>query len=91
MTDDHPQIDDQAQTWIGKSLRRVEDDRLLTGGGCYTGDVAPDDCLHVAFLRSPVPSGRLAIDTDAAKGSGVVAVFTGADTAGIADLPVNPI
>jgi len=91
VTDDHPQSDDQAQTWIGKSLRRVEDDRLLTGGGCYTGDVAPDDCLHVAFLRSPVPSGRLAIDTDAAKGSGVVAVFTGADTAGIADLPVNPI
>jgi aerobic carbon-monoxide dehydrogenase large subunit len=91
VTDDDPQNHDQAQTWIGKSLRRVEDDRLLTGGGCFTGDVAPYDCLHVAFLRSPMPSGRLTVDVRDAKGPGVVAVFIGADTADIADLPVNPV
>ena len=27
---------------IGQPLRRVEDHRLLTGGGHYTADYAPD-------------------------------------------------
>jgi aerobic carbon-monoxide dehydrogenase large subunit len=91
VADGNPLEDDQAHSWIGKSLERVEDARLLRGRGCYTGDVEPDDCLHVAFLRSPVPSGRLTIDTDGARGPGIVAIFTGVDTADIADLPVNPI
>ena len=80
------------ENWIGRSRPRVEDDRLLIGRGCFSADVQPDDCLHIAFLRSPYAAARItAIDTGGAAGPGVIAVYTGDDTAMIADLPVNPI
>ena len=38
---------------IGQPMRRVEDHRLLTGGGRYTDDYSPDKALHAVVLRSP--------------------------------------
>lgn len=60
-------------------LRR-EDTALLTGRGTYTGDVIVTGSLHVVFVRSPLPHGRLhAIDTHATEQApGVVAVLTAA-------------
>ena len=69
---------------LGKRLRRLEDGRLLRGEAQFADDLRPEGCLHVAFLRSPIASGRvaaLAISTPAAAG-GVRAVFTAADLEG---------
>jgi carbon-monoxide dehydrogenase large subunit len=44
---------------IGKSLRRLEDPRLLRGEGQFVDDLQPEGCLFVAFARSPVASGRI--------------------------------
>jgi carbon-monoxide dehydrogenase large subunit len=45
---------------IGRSLRRLEDPRLLRGEGRFVDDLNPEGCRFVAFARSPMASGRLA-------------------------------
>jgi aerobic carbon-monoxide dehydrogenase large subunit len=66
---------------IGKRLKRLEDGRLLRGEGQFVDDLMPAGALHVAFLRSPIASGRIiGLDTSAAKAApGVRAVVTAAD------------
>jgi len=75
----------------GKSVRRVEDDALLTGRGTFVDDVAQPGGACVVFLRSPHPHARIAsIDTTrAAALPGVVAIVTGDDLvrAGVKPLP----
>jgi CO/xanthine dehydrogenase Mo-binding subunit len=73
----------QPLKWIGKSLQRVEDPRLLTGQGRYIDDVDRPNMLHAAVLRSPHAHARIiAIDVSAAAAlPGVVAVLTGEDIA----------
>jgi 2-furoyl-CoA dehydrogenase large subunit len=65
--------------WIGRSMRRVEDPRLLTGGGTFVDDLKMGHLHHLAILRSPYPHARiLRIDTSAAaKLPGVRVVVTG--------------
>lgn len=67
--------------FVGQSVTRVEDDRLLRGHGSYVADVNPPGVLHAAFLRSPFPHADIkGIDVAAARAArGVVAVFTGQD------------
>ena len=62
-------------------MRRVEDERLITGKGRYAGDIPFDGLLHAAFSRSTLPHARIrGIDTSAARAlPGVVAVWTPAD------------
>ena len=68
---------------IGKSLRRREDRRFLTGDGQYTDDVNLHGQTYGVFLRSPYAHARIrSIKLDAAKAApGVLAIFTGADLA----------
>src|SRR5438046_9145262 len=77
---------------IGKSRRRVEDNRLIRGAGRYPDDLAPRDALHAVFVRSPYPHARIAtLDTEAAAGApGVVAVLTAADFPAPGPAPVAP-
>ena len=65
----------------GKSVRRVEDQSLLTGAGNFADDANLPGQAYVLFLRSPHPHARIAaIDTAAAaKLPGVVAIVTGDD------------
>lgn len=76
---------------LGQPLRRLEDPRLLTGGGRFTAGVAAPGALHAIFLRSPHAHARvLGVQTDAARAMpGVAAVFTARDTAA-AGLGHNP-
>lgn len=69
--------------WIGKSMKRVEDPRLLTGQGRYIDDIDLPNMLHAAVLRSPRAHAKIkSIDTRAAAAlPGVVKVLTGADIA----------
>jgi carbon-monoxide dehydrogenase large subunit len=66
---------------IGVSVKRKEDERLVTGRGRYVDDIRLPGLLHVAVVRSPHAHARVvAIDTRAAlKRPGVLAVFTVAD------------
>jgi aerobic carbon-monoxide dehydrogenase large subunit len=79
--------------WIGKSLRRFEDQRLLTGAGQYVEDVRLADLLSVAVLRSPYPHARLvSIDVSAARlAPGVVDVITGADVPTLGNVELMPV
>jgi len=64
-------------------IKRVEDDRLLTGTGGFTDNLARPNQAHVVLVRSPHAHARIVkIDTAAArKAPGVVAVFTWDDMA----------
>src|SRR5258707_12780018 len=66
---------------IGASLPRLEDARLLTGGGCYSDDFTLPDQARGFMLRSTHAHARiLSIDAVAAlKMPGVLLVLTGAD------------
>ena len=44
----------QQLKWIGKSIKRVEDPRLLTGQGRYIDDIDRPNMLHAAVLRSEI-------------------------------------
>ena len=41
--------------WVGRSLRRTEDRRLLTGKGQFVDDIKLPGMHHAAVLRSPYP------------------------------------
>jgi carbon-monoxide dehydrogenase large subunit len=63
---------------IGAALRRVEDQRLLAGAGCFVGDIELPGTLHCAIVRSPHAHARiLGLDLSKALFSGVNAVLTG--------------
>jgi len=70
---------------FGSGIKRREDPRLLTGTAKYTADINLPGQTYAAILRSPHGHARIRkIDTAPAKtASGVVAVFTGADTEGM--------
>lgn len=65
----------------GQPVKRLEDQRLVTGRGRYIDDKPADGASWLVLLRSPHAHARIrAIDTEAARGmAGVEAVFTGAD------------
>ena len=67
--------------YIGQSVKRREDPRLLTGHGRYVDDVQTPGTLHVAFVRSNVARGRITqLDVDAARAlPGVEAVYIGSE------------
>ena len=70
--------------WIGQSVLRVEDDRLLKGQGRYLADVKIPGTLEAVFLRSTRPHAAIrGIDKRRAMAApGVVAVFAHRDIAG---------
>jgi carbon-monoxide dehydrogenase large subunit len=76
---------------LAQPVRRVEDPRLLKGGGRYTDDISLPAMLHGIVLRSPHAAARIvALDTSAAAAvPSVKAVYTAADLNGdgIAPMP----
>ena len=69
-------------TWIGKSMKRVEDPRILAGKGVYIDDVVLPNMAHAAVLRSPYAHATIkSIDKSEAEAlPGVLAVVTGEDS-----------
>ena len=76
---------------IGQAVTRLEDRRLLTGGGKYTDDTQLPGCAYAYVLRSPHANALLkGIDATEAKAApGVLAVLTvqDADADGLGDIP----
>ncbi len=67
--------------WVGASVPRREDPRLLAGRGRFVDDITLPGMLHAQFVRSTVAHGRiLAVDLDDVRAvPGVVAAFSAAD------------
>lgn len=78
-------------TGIGASVKRVEDQRFLTGNGNYTDDINRPGQSHAWILRSPYAHATInSVDiSKAEKADGVIAVLTGADMAadGVGSIP----
>jgi carbon-monoxide dehydrogenase large subunit len=72
-------------SWIGRNEPRREADRLISGRGRFTDDIAVANLAHVAFLRSPHAHALIrTVDTAAAKDApGVIAVVTADDLASV--------
>jgi len=79
------------QFGIGQGIKRVEDVRLLQGGGRYLDDVNVPFQAHAVIVRSLHAHARLrAVDTSAARRApGVLAVFTGADVDGLGTMTMT--
>src|SRR6266446_3371092 len=57
---DYPTV---AAAYVGASVRRREDPRLLTGAGQFVDDLVRPGALHAAVRRSPLAhAGIVAID-----------------------------
>jgi carbon-monoxide dehydrogenase large subunit len=70
-----------ANSLVGSPIERFEDLRFVRGRGQYVDDLARQDMLHAAILRSSVAHGRLrSIDVSAARSlAGVHCVITAKD------------
>jgi carbon-monoxide dehydrogenase large subunit len=80
-----------AQTsYIGRSLKRFEDPRLLRGQGTFVDDLHLPEMLHAVVVRSPHAHARMhAIDTATVQQMpGVITVLTATELAGkVRDIP----
>ena len=74
---------------IGKSVKRVEDKRFITGHGNYTDDIVLPHQTYASFVRSQYAHAKiLSVDVSAARAMpGVVAIYTGADVANVNGVP----
>jgi len=77
--------------WIGKSIPRVEDPKLLTGKGRYIDDLSLPNMAHAAVLRSPHAHARIIrINKSRAEAlPGVVCVVTGRELSEVAASAVS--
>ena len=84
----------QAGQWIGRPIRRREDNRFLRGTARYVDDIVLPGMAFMAVARSTVGHARLLrVHTDAAaRAPGVLAVVTAKDVAGqLRPAPPNPV
>src|ERR1700746_1495740 len=74
---------------VGQRIRRREDPRLITGTATYVDDIQMPGMHHACILRSPHAAAKIrSLNVEAARHHpGVVAVFTGADVAGVGPVP----
>src|SRR5438045_9543362 len=75
MTDARP------SRFVGRSILRREDRRLLTGQGQFVADIVLPRMAHAVILRSPLAHGRIGtVDLSRALAMpGVLAALNGAD------------
>src|SRR5215467_10253487 len=83
-------MSDRGTPYVGRSLLRREDRRLLTGRGQFIADLELPRMLHAAFIRSPLAHARIrSVDlSPAVAAPGVALALSGADLARL--LPPRP-
>src|SRR5213078_1633578 len=76
-----PGMSDIGLPYVGRSLPRREDRRLLIGQGQFIADLVLPRMLHAVFVRSPLAHARIRnVDLARAKAApGVVLALNGAD------------
>jgi CO/xanthine dehydrogenase Mo-binding subunit len=77
--------------FVGAPIKRLEDPRLLVGGGRYVDDLARPGMAHAVIVRSPHAHARVRhVDPRRALAQpGVLACLTGADLAGVPPIPLR--
>src|SRR5262245_28250245 len=77
----HEMVGEEQPRFVGRSMPRREDHRLLTGRGQFVADLALPGMLHAVFVRSQHAHGRIrSVDVaEAAEVPGVVRILTGAE------------
>ncbi|HEV8436550.1 MAG TPA: molybdopterin cofactor-binding domain-containing protein, partial [Methylomirabilota bacterium] len=77
--------------FVGASIKRLEDPRLLVGGGRYVDDLSRPGMAHAVIVRSPHAHARvLRVDGRRALAQpGVLACLTGADLPGVPTIPIR--
>ena len=77
--------------FIGAPIKRLEDPRLLVGGGRYVDDLVRPEMAHAVVVRSPHAHARVRkVDGRRALARpGVLAFLTGADLAGVPAIPIR--
>jgi CO/xanthine dehydrogenase Mo-binding subunit len=75
--------DKKSPRWVGASLPRKEEDRLLRGRGKFADDIKLHEMLYLRFVRSPYAHALVvSVDTAAAEAlHGVVCTLTGKEVA----------
>ncbi|TMD02717.1 MAG: xanthine dehydrogenase family protein molybdopterin-binding subunit, partial [Chloroflexi bacterium] len=76
---------------FGRSMRRLEDPRLVTGAGTYVDDRQPAGLVHALFFRSYQANAvvrRLDL-TGARQAPGVLAAWTDADLQELGSMPTE--
>ena len=70
-------------SFVGRSISRREDKRLLTGRGQFIADLKLPQMLYAAFVRSPLAHARIkAIDVSPAAASpGIIYALSGLELA----------
>ncbi|HML10076.1 MAG TPA: xanthine dehydrogenase family protein molybdopterin-binding subunit [Stellaceae bacterium] len=70
-----------ARPWVGQSIKRREDQRLLTGQGQFVADLVLPKMLHAVLARSPLAHARIrSVDVSRAMAApGVIYALNGAD------------
>ncbi|MDD7916458.1 xanthine dehydrogenase family protein molybdopterin-binding subunit [Actinomycetospora callitridis] len=78
-----PRFDGRRGRWVGASIPRHEDPRLLTGRGRFVDDIALSGMLHAGFVRATVAHAAITeLDLTATREvHGVVAAYDAADLA----------
>jgi CO/xanthine dehydrogenase Mo-binding subunit len=76
-------VSTQTTGWVGKSIPRKEENRLLRGRGKFIDDMKMRDMAYLRFVRSPYAHARItSVDTSAAEAlPGVICIVTGHEIA----------
>ena len=76
---------------VGAAIKRLEDPRLLVGGGRYVDDLVRPGMAHAVIVRSPHAHARVRhVDARRALAQpGVLACLTTADLAGVPPIPIR--
>ena len=79
------------KTVVGNSIKRLEDPRLLRGGGRYVDDVVRPGMAHAVIVRSAHAHARLArVDLGPALAHpGVLGGVTGVDVGDVSTIPLR--
>src|SRR4029450_11744548 len=77
--------------FVGVPIKRLEDPRLLVGGGRFVDDVVRPGMVHAVVARSPHAHARVRrVDARRALAlPGVLACVTGAELAGVPTIPLR--
>src|SRR5579862_5911426 len=77
----------QTTDWVGQSIKRKEDDRLVRGKGKFVDDIKMLGMLHLVFVRSPYAHAKITgVDVAEAEAlPGVACTLTGAEISKLVD------
>ena len=77
----------QTADWVGQSIKRKEDARLVRGNGKFVDDIKMLGMLHLVFVRSPYAHANItSVDVSEAEAlPGVVCTLTGPEISKLVD------